>query len=193
VNTNLEAMPDSDRVITEGGVLSAPGLPDPDDVKNSDDPDDYGEFGDAYALPRLSTPLTRTVATMVLPFSLLLSLAQILYGGDGPGDGFTAGVVSGLAVGLWYVVFGYFEARVRLRWLYPGRLVIAGLALAFGNAVLNLLVNGAFLRIIDIGDGPAEIHLASTLLFELGIYLTVFGGVTLIMQAIAHPSETDGL
>ncbi|MBE2268271.1 MAG: DUF4040 domain-containing protein, partial [Anaerolinea sp.] len=49
---------------------------------------------------RLSTPLTRTVAKIVLPFALLLALAQLLYGGDGPGDGFTAGVTSGLGVAL---------------------------------------------------------------------------------------------
>jgi len=43
------------------------------------------------------------VATLVLPFAILISLSHVLYGGSGPGDGFTAGVVSGLAVALWYL------------------------------------------------------------------------------------------
>jgi len=152
-------------------------------------PNDYGAVGDQYDVPRLSTPLTRTIATLVLPFSLIISVYHLLYGGDGPGDGFTAGVVSGLAVALWYVVFGYYEARMRLSWLRAGRLIIVGLSLAFANALVNLLVSGSFLRIIDIGTGPGDIHLASTLFFELAIFLTVFGGVTLIMQSIAYPTD----
>ena len=154
-------------------------------------PDEHGTYGSQLKLPQLSTPLTRSITVIIFPFSLLISLAHIFYGGDNPGDGFTAGVVSGLAVALWYVVFGYVEARQRLRWLHAGRLVIAGLTLAFANAIFNLLVAGAFLRIVDIGDGPADLHLASTLIFEIAIYLSVFGGVTMIMQGIAQPENEE--
>ena len=48
----------------------------------------------------LSTPFTRSVSTIVLPIAILIGIAQILYGGSGPGDGFTAGVTIGLAVSL---------------------------------------------------------------------------------------------
>ena len=48
----------------------------------------------------LSTPFTRSVSTIVLPIAILIGIAQILYGGSRPGDGFTAGVTIGLAVSL---------------------------------------------------------------------------------------------
>lgn len=159
----------------------------PDDAEA----DDYGAFGDANDIPRFSTPITRLAATVVMPFAIIISLAHVFYGADGPGDGFTAGVVSGLAVALWYVVFGYFEARARLWWLRPGRLIVIGLAVALGNALLGHFLDVGFLGILSIneGKGPAGLHLTSSLIFEIAIYVTVFGGTTTIMQAIAYPED----
>ncbi|MFW5692123.1 MAG: hydrogen gas-evolving membrane-bound hydrogenase subunit E, partial [Chloroflexota bacterium] len=154
---------------------------------------DFDEISETLSVSRLSTPLTRLAAVLVLPFALLISAASVLYGGIGPGDGFTAGVVGGLGVSLWYVVFGYFEARARLQWVRPGRLIAFGLLLALTNAAMGLLLADGFFNIFKLGDGsgPASLHLASTLIFELSIFLTVFGGVTMIMSAIAHPRNVE--
>jgi multicomponent K+:H+ antiporter subunit A len=141
---------------------------------------------------RLSTPLTRTIAKLVLPFALLLALAQLIYGGDGPGDGFTAGVTSGLGVALWYIVFGYHEARQRLRWLRPRYLVGVGIGLVVVNAAMPLLFGYPFLAHISFDIPlPANIHLSTTFLFETGIFLTVFGSSSMVMEAIAHPREIE--
>ena len=140
-----------------------------------------------------NTPFTRLAARIVLPFALLVSLTHILYGGGSPGDGFTAGVVSGLAVALWYVVFGYEVTRWRLRWLRPWRFLTAGLALALINATLPLIFGREFFAITKIVgfEAPAGLHLASTLIFEFGIFLAVFGGASLIMETIAHPEQPE--
>ena len=140
-----------------------------------------------------NTPFTRLAARIVLPFALLVSLTHVLYGGSSPGDGFTAGVVSGLAVALWYVVFGYEETRWRLRWLRPWRILTAGLGLALVNAALPLLFGRPFFAITKVAglDSPAGLHLASTLIFELGIFLAVFGGASLIMETITHPEQPE--
>jgi multisubunit Na+/H+ antiporter MnhB subunit len=147
------------------------------------------------AVSRFSTPLTRRAAIIVLPFALILSLAHILYGGEGPGDGFTAGVVSGLAVALWYIVFGYYETRQRLPWLHPGRLVAVGLLVALVNALLPMVFGREFLALTKLTgvELPAHLHAASTVIFEIAIFLTVFGGVSVIMEAIAHPKEVERL
>lgn len=147
------------------------------------------------AVSRFSTPLTRRVAMIVLPFALIISLAHILYGGEGPGDGFTAGVVSGLAVALWYVVFGYYETRQRLPWLHPGRLVAVGWLVALVNALLPMIFGREFMALTKLTgiELPAHLHAASTVIFEVAIFLTVFGGVSVIMEAIAHPKEVERL
>ncbi|PJF22205.1 MAG: hypothetical protein CUN56_07150, partial [Phototrophicales bacterium] len=154
-------------------------------------PDQYGAYGDEHSISRLSTPLTRMTATVVLPFALLISIAHVLYGGTAPGDGFTAGVVSGLAIAVWYVIFGYYETKGRLWWLRPGRLISIGLVIALGNAVLGMIFSEGFLNImkLDVHNPPAGLHFVSTIVFDFAIYLTVFGGVTAIMEAIAHPGE----
>jgi multisubunit Na+/H+ antiporter MnhB subunit len=149
----------------------------------------------AQTASRFATPLTRIVATIVLPFALLVALAHLLYGGGAPGDGFTAGVVSGLGVALWYIVFGYDEAKRRLTWLRPAPLIGIGIGLAILNAALPLLFGEPFLMTTVLRDLhlPADIHLSSTMLFETGIFLSVMGGSSVILETIAHPQEVEGL
>ncbi len=149
----------------------------------------------ARTISRIATPLTRRVAILLAPFAFLIALAHILYSGVAPGDGFTAGVVSGLAVALWYVVLGYDEAKRRLRWLRPAPLIGSGVLLAVLNAGLPLLFGKPFLAttLLEQIHLPAGIHLTSTMVFETGIFLSVLGGTSIILETIAHPQEIDTL
>jgi len=142
-----------------------------------------------------STPLTRVVAQFVLPFAFLVALTHLLYGGDGPGDGFTAGIISGLGITLYYIVFGYHEARRRLHWLHERRLIGAGLVLVIVNGVLPMLSGQSFLAHLNFDQItlPANLHLSSTLIYETGIFITILGSVSTIMEAIAFPKEVEPL
>ena len=143
---------------------------------------------------QFSTPFTRIFARIVLPVAFLIAFAQLLYGGDGPGDGFTAGVISALGITLWYIVFGYHEARAALRWLNGRLLIGAGLALVIANAAFPMLLGEPFLAHLSFDVAlPANLHLSSTLIYETGIFLTVLGSVTTIMEAIAYPKEVEPL
>ncbi len=156
--------------------------------------DDHDPHGEDYFLPSFSTPFTRIITRIVLPLSFLIALAHLLYGGDGPGDGFTAGVVSGLGVALYYIVFGYHEARQQLGWLPARRLIGLGVALVLANAAFPMLLGQPFLAHINFDIPlPAHIHLSSTFLYETGIFLTVLGSITTIMEAIAYPKEVEPL
>ncbi|MFQ3534604.1 MAG: hydrogen gas-evolving membrane-bound hydrogenase subunit E [Aggregatilineales bacterium] len=143
--------------------------------------------------PRISTPLTRFGALLVLPFSALIAVEQILYASSVPGDGFTAGVTLGLGVAAWYIVFGYQETKRRLPWLNPRFFISAGLALAFTNASLPLIFGREFGAITLLKDLalPADLKFTSTTLFEIGICLAVLGGICAIMEAIASPKEVE--
>jgi NADH:ubiquinone oxidoreductase subunit 5 (subunit L)/multisubunit Na+/H+ antiporter MnhA subunit/multisubunit Na+/H+ antiporter MnhB subunit len=150
---------------------------------------------DEPLLSTFSTPLTRVMAQLVLPFSFIVALSHLFYGGDAPGDGFTAGVISGLGVTLWYVVFGYHESGARLKWLNPRGLIGIGLALVIGNAAFPLLIGQPFLAHLSFDQIalPANLHLSSTLVYETGIFLTVLGSVSMVMEAIAYPKEVEPL
>jgi len=153
------------------------------------------EDADELLDSHFSTPMTRTFSQLVLPFALLVALSQLLYGGDGPGDGFTAGVISGLGVALWYIVFGYKEAQRRLGWLKPRYLIGFGLTLVIANAVLPMLSGLPFLAHINFDQIvlPANLHLSTTLIYETGIFLTVLGCTSTVMEAITYPKEIEAL
>jgi len=141
-----------------------------------------------------SNAITRLAAALVLPIALLIALSHLLFAGAAPGDGFTAGVIAGLAVALWFVVYGYAETKQRLRWLVPAPLTGIGLAIAFINALLPLAFGRDFMAFTAVnGLSIANIKFASSLLFEVGIALTVVGGIGAIMEAISHPQEVEPL
>ncbi len=145
-------------------------------------------------LSRFVDPITKLAAFLALPFAFVIAVAHILYGGVAPGDGFTAGVICGLAVALWYVVFGFQETKQRLPWVHPARFVGLGLVIAYGNAALPLIFGSEFLSFSRLDAiSIADIKIASTTIFELGICLAVFGGVSMIMEAISHPRESETL
>lgn len=144
----------------------------------------------------LSTPFTRTVSYIVLPIAILIGIAQILYGGVGPGDGFTAGVTIGLAVSLWYIVLGYDEAKRQLPWFRPEIITRLGLVIAIVNAAIPLLLGRGFMEHVQYDQelgiydlvGSFGLHLTSSLIFEIAIAITVMGGLGIIMEAIAYPA-----
>lgn len=154
---------------------------------------DHPHTDDAF-LTSFSTPLTRVMTRIVLPLAFLVALAHLFYGGDGPGDGFTAGVVSGLGVALWYIVFGYDQAHEQMKRLHPRQLIGVGVALVVVNAVFPMFLGQPFLAHLSFDIPlPANLHLSSTFVYETGIFLTVLGSVTTVMEAIAYPKEVEPL
>lgn len=148
---------------------------------------------------KLSTPFTRSISYMVLPIAILISIAQILYGGSGPGDGFTAGVTIGLAVALWFVVFGYHDAKKQLPWFRPEQFIRWGLVIAIVNAIFPTFLGKSFMGHVEIDKalglyeavGSLGLHVTSALIFEIAIAVTVLGGLGIIMEAIAHPKAVQ--
>ncbi len=158
------------------------------------DADVVDEIQDATSL---STPFTRSVSFIVLPIAILIGAAQILYGGNGPGDGFTAGVTIGLAVSLWYVVLGYNEAKDLLPWFRPAWIVRLGLIIAIANALFPAFIGLGFMGHVEFDQalgiydlvGSFGLHITSSLIFEIAIAITVMGGLGIIIEAIAYPTD----
>lgn len=149
----------------------------------------------------LSTPFTRSVSAIVLPIAILIGIAQILYGSSGPGDGFTAGVTIGLAISLWYVVLGYYDAKQQLPWFRPALITRLGLSIALLNALFPIVLGKGFMghvefdQILGIYDfvGSFGLHITSSLIFEIAIAISVMGGLGIIIEAIAYPREVQTL
>ncbi|HSK92355.1 MAG TPA: hydrogen gas-evolving membrane-bound hydrogenase subunit E [Euzebyales bacterium] len=141
----------------------------------------------------IETPLTRYAATLLFPVAVVIALAHLLYAGDAPGDGFTAGVIGGISVALWYQVFGY--GRRRMSKYLAANMIGGGMALAISNGLLQLVLGRAFLAHDAFGDVPlvAGLHFSSATVLEVAIALTVFGSVITMLNAITTPEGIEQL
>ena len=145
---------------------------------------------------QFASSFIRVPAYLALPFSLILAITHLMYGHDQPGDGFTAGVIVSLAVGLWYVVFGYEITRKRLTWIKPSILISAGIVLAIINGSVAALMKGSFLANVDYGylinlPLPRGFYLSSSFFFEVAIFLSVFGSAARILDTLGRPDHLD--
>lgn len=141
-----------------------------------------------------TSPFLRIPAYVMLPLALIYAATQLMYGHNQPGDGFTAGVTISLSVGLWYVIFGYDEARRRLPWLKrPSTFIGTGVLLAVGTGLAAAWVTGNFLGNVDFTAGwhflPYGFHVSTSFLFEVAICLTVLGSATHMLNGLGHPES----
>jgi multicomponent K+:H+ antiporter subunit A len=144
-----------------------------------------------------TSPFLQHLAYIALPLAIMLGVTHLLYGHDQPGDGFTAGVIISLAIGFWYVVFGYEQTQARLTWLKSSHWIGGGLLLALVNGVMAVLFTGSFLGPVDFGamaglSLPPGLNLNTALLFELAICLAVLGSVSFVIEGLGRPLYLDG-
>ena len=127
---------------------------------------------------------------LLLPFTILVAVYLFMRGHNEPGGGFVAGLVFSVGLLLQYIVSGtqWVEAHMPLtprRWMATGLLF----ALATGLGALYwgypfLTTHTAHLTLPWLG----ELHLASALFFDLGVFTLVVGATLVILTSIAHQS-----
>ncbi|MCW2272297.1 Na(+)/H(+) antiporter subunit A [compost metagenome] len=127
---------------------------------------------------------------LLLPIALVVSMYLFMRGHNQPGGGFVAGLVMSVAFILQYMVAGtqWVEAQMSLRplrWMGTGLLcatLTGGGAMLLGYPFLT--THTAHLHLPVLGD----IHFASALFFDVGIFTVVVGSTLLILTALAHQS-----
>lgn len=126
--------------------------------------------------------IVRLLFHTVLVFSMYLLFA----GHNSPGGGFAAGMVTGLALAMRYLVGGRYELDEAAP-LDAGRLIGAGLAVAAAAALLPTTIGGAVLQsyVVDLHVPLlGDLHLVTSLFFDVGVYLVVVGLVLDLLRAL---------
>ncbi|WP_348747964.1 monovalent cation/H+ antiporter subunit A [Pseudomonas rhodesiae] len=127
---------------------------------------------------------------LLLPIALVVSFYLFMRGHNQPGGGFVAGLVMSVAFILQYMVAGtqWVEAQMSLR---PMRWMGFGLFSATLTGIGALFVGYPFLTTHTwhlslplLGD----IHIASALFFDVGVYAMVVGSTLLMLTALGHQS-----
>lgn len=123
------------------------------------------------------------VSQSLLPLALLVSTYIFLRGHNMPGGGFIAGLITSIAIVQQYIAHGVDWIKDRLRinyqWLVASGILIAALtgvgSWLFGRPFLTSWYDHFSLPLIG------EFELASAMLFDLGVYLTVVGATLMIL------------
>ena len=140
-------------------------------------------------------PLMMVVATRVLmPIAALVGAYIFLRGHNQPGGGFVAGLVISIALLMQYMAsgFAWTQARKRIEYhtMIAWGVVIAGLtgagAWLFGLPFLTSGFTYVHLPPIE------EFELATAMLFDLGVFLTVLGAVMLMLYSLSTIARFAG-
>ncbi|AMN45939.1 monovalent cation/H+ antiporter subunit A [Steroidobacter denitrificans] len=141
-------------------------------------------------LPSGHMKVPAVILRLLLPMAVMVSLYFLLRGHDAPGGGFVGGLVMATAILMQYIVGGAIWVESRLK-IHPRYWLTLGLLAATSAGLGAWLATRPFLTALTsdlhlpfVGD----LHLSTVLLFDLGVYLLVVGGTTLILIALAHQS-----
>ncbi|MEC3949611.1 hydrogen gas-evolving membrane-bound hydrogenase subunit E [Sphingobium sp. HWE2-09] len=107
---------------------------------------------------------------------LLASLVILWRGHDQPGGGFVGGLVAALAFALLALAYGVGSAERSLR-VHPLTLVGVGILLTVLSGMPAMLVGQPFLTHLWWQPGWGLPKLGTTLVFDIGVYLVVWGAV----------------
>lgn len=131
----------------------------------------------------MSSVILNALARMFFVAMLVFSVFILLRGHDEPGGGFIGGLAAAAAYTVVTLAFGADKAQ---RWLilHPVVLMGVGLFCAILSGLPPLIGDfGGFLYHLWFDDniGPVHIKIGTTLLFDIGVYFVVVGGVLSIL------------
>ena len=126
------------------------------------------------------------VTRLVFHIMLAASLFLLLSGHNQPGGGFAGGLVAGLALVVRYLAGGRYELDEAAPF-DAGLVVGLGLLVAVASALAPLAFGGTILETttVDFTLPPwGEVHLVTSLFFDIGVYLIVVGMMLDIVRSL---------
>ncbi|WP_430592533.1 Na+/H+ antiporter subunit A [Humidisolicoccus flavus] len=124
-------------------------------------------------------PVLEIMTRLLFPVMILVSLYLLFAGHNLPGGGFAGGLVAGIALTMRYLAGG----RDELAEAAPfdaGRLLGSGVVLSAIGLIFPVFIGGRIGESYDIGFsvfGLGDMHLVTTVFFDIGVYLIVVGAM----------------
>jgi len=141
--------------------------------------------------PQRRSVIFEVVVRLLFHTMLVYSVYLLFSGHNSPGGGFAAGLVVGIALAVRYLAGGRYELGEALP-LQPGLLLGLGLFLSAGVGLVALVLGDYVLRswVLEAHlPVLGEVHLVTSLVFDLGVYLVVIGLVLDILRSLG--AEVD--
>ncbi|MFZ3587813.1 Na(+)/H(+) antiporter subunit B [Bacillus sp. DJP31] len=135
--------------------------------------------------------ILKTTTNIIVFIILAFSFNLFLSGHNMPGGGFIGGLMTSGALILMYVTYGMRPIKKIIRVSFTF-LIALGLAIAVGTGMGSFIFDAPFLSHTDgyfylpiLGES----HLATAVLFDIGVYVTVIGVTMTIILSIAEDQE----
>jgi len=117
---------------------------------------------------------------------VLFSIFVLWSGHNAPGGGFTGGLVAGLALAIRYLAGGRYELNQAAP-VDAGVVLGLGLLIAVGSGLVGMAAGG---QVLQSARFPlhlplvGEVHLITSIFFDLGVYLVVIGLVLDVLRSL---------
>ncbi len=126
-------------------------------------------------------------ARILVGLLLVFSVFMLLRGHNEPGGGFIGGLIGAVGFVIYAIACGTASAREALR-LQPETIAASGLGVALLGGLVALAFGDGFFTgqwlFIDTGDGGKGLPISSVLVFDIGVYLVVFGSILSLVFAL---------
>lgn len=137
-------------------------------------------------------PMMLVVASrIILPLTLTVGIYLFLRGHNQPGGGFIAALVVAIAFLVQYLAAGFDWSDARKRF-GEHQMIAWGVLVAMATGLASLAFGANFLTsTFEYFKLPliGKFELASAMAFDTGVFLTVFGAVTLALAQLSHIAQ----
>ncbi len=135
----------------------------------------------------MNSVIFRCAAGTLLPVMLLLSVVVLLRGHNEPGGGFLGGLLAASGFVLYGLANGSRVAARKMR-LSPMRATGLGLLLAALSGAPAMVLGLPYLEglwmTVELPGFPEPLKVGTPLVFDVGVYLLVVGGATLMVLTL---------
>lgn len=140
----------------------------------------------------MNTLFFRTVAPLIVAIMLIFSVYICLRGHNEPGGGFIGGLIAASAIAVYAMAAGVTVVRRALQ-VDPIAIAGGGVMMAGLSGLSGLFTQAPFLTSVwlpvELGDGI--LTLSTPMIFDIGVYLTVFGTLSALALALEGEGEED--
>jgi multicomponent Na+:H+ antiporter subunit B len=136
----------------------------------------------------MNSIILNAATRLLVALLLLFSVYMLLRGHNLPGGGFIGGLIGATGFVLYAIAQGAEATRIALRY-EPQNIAMIGLGIALASGVYAVFFGDAFFTgqwWFMGGDREAGdyIPISSVLVFDIGVYLVVFGSILTLVLAL---------
>ncbi|MCU4653036.1 Na+/H+ antiporter subunit B [Roseibacterium sp. SDUM158016] len=135
----------------------------------------------------MNSIILNAATRLLVSLLLLFSVYMLLRGHNLPGGGFIGGLIGATGFVLYAIAQGAEATRAALRY-EPQNIAMIGLGVALGAGVWAVFFDDAFFTgqwlFIGATEDDKGLPISSVLVFDIGVYLVVFGSILTLVLAL---------